>query len=209
MCYTLSGGMADVGVPQVLALWQAAGAVRAADRLREHREPAARARGASASAKMAIRLALGSSRGRIVRESLLESAILVTRRNAVLAGGGVGEPAADARLHAGAHRAVRRRLGPDGARRVDDRRDAGVPAAAAAWPSARSRRCTCRAGIVADALKADGRTGAGPARQRMRRALVVAEIALALPLLVAAMLQHLDDHAFPDRLAGLRSEPTC
>src|SRR5262249_59078286 len=43
-------------------------------------------------------------------------------------------------------------------------------------------------GIVADALKSDGRTGAGPGRQRVRRALVVAEIALALPLLVAAML---------------------
>ena len=43
-------------------------------------------------------------------------------------------------------------------------------------------------GIVASALKADGRTGAGPGRQRLRRALVVAEIALALPLLVAAML---------------------
>ena len=43
-------------------------------------------------------------------------------------------------------------------------------------------------GIVADTLKSDGRTGAGPGRQRVRRALVVAEIALALPLLVAAML---------------------
>jgi len=43
-------------------------------------------------------------------------------------------------------------------------------------------------GVVSDALKSDGRTGAGPGRQRLRRALVVAEIALALPLLVAAML---------------------
>ncbi|HMB79033.1 MAG TPA: FtsX-like permease family protein, partial [Vicinamibacterales bacterium] len=37
-------------------------------------------------------------------------------------------------------------------------------------------------------LKSDGRTGTGPGRQRVRRALVVAEIALALPLLVAATL---------------------
>ena len=43
-------------------------------------------------------------------------------------------------------------------------------------------------GQVADALKSDGRTGSGPGRQRLRRALVVAEIALAMPLLVAALL---------------------
>ena len=43
-------------------------------------------------------------------------------------------------------------------------------------------------GRVLEALKSDGRTGASPGRQRLRRSFVVAEIALVLPLLVAAML---------------------
>src|SRR5207249_2242081 len=43
-------------------------------------------------------------------------------------------------------------------------------------------------GHVGDALKSDGRTGRGTKSQRLRRGLVVAEIALVLPLLVAAML---------------------
>src|SRR5262245_23885057 len=39
-----------------------------------------------------------------------------------------------------------------------------------------------------EALKADSRAGSSPRRERLRRGLVIAEIALALPLLVAAML---------------------
>jgi putative ABC transport system permease protein len=184
--FTLSGGMADVGLPQVLALWQAAGLfvlliacanianlllARAAERERE----------------IAIRLALGSSRGRIVRESLLESAILVTA-SVPLA---LAVASASLRLmHAFMPARIVRfvagwdRMGLDGW-------TIGVTIACAAaaalafgvLPAAHLAR-----GIVADALKSDGRAGAGPGRQRVRRALVVAEIALALPLLVAAML---------------------
>jgi putative ABC transport system permease protein len=184
--FTLSRGMADVGVPAVLGLWQAAGLfvlliacanianlllARAAERERE----------------IAIRLALGSSRGRIIRESLLESGILVALSlplSLAIAAASlrlmqVMMPAAVVRFIAGWDR-----LG------LDAWTIGGTIVCAAiaalifgALPAMQMAR-----GIVADALKSDGRSGAGPRRQRVRRALVVAEIALALPLLVAAML---------------------
>ena len=184
--YTVSRGMADVGVPQVLALWQAAGLIvlliacanianlllaRAAERERE----------------IAIRLALGSSRGRIIRESLVESALLV----GAAIGPALAVAAASLRLmHAFMPARIVRfiagwnRLGLDwwtvGATIACAALAAAISGTLPAWQMAR--------GIVGEALKSDGRTGAGPARQRLRRALVVAELALALPLLVAAML---------------------
>src|SRR5439155_22110738 len=135
----------------------------------------------------AIRLALGSSRARLVRESLIESGILVA----------VSIPLALAIAWAGLRlmhalmpaRIVRFIAGWD--RMGLDAWTIGVAIACAAGaalifgtvPAVQMAR-----GVVSDALKSDGRTGAGPSRQRFRRALVVAEIALALPLLVAAML---------------------
>src|SRR5262245_17443987 len=183
---TLSRGMADVGAPAVLGLWQAAGLfvlliacanianlllARAAERERE----------------IAIRLALGSSRGRVVRESLLESAILVgcslplslAVASATLRVMHAMMPARIVRYIAGWDR-----LGLDGWTIGGTVACAAVAAVIfGVLPAMQMAR-----GIVADALKSDGRTGAGPGRQRVRRALVVAEIALALPLLVAAML---------------------
>jgi len=184
--YTVSRGMSDVGVPQILALWQAAGLIvlliacaNIANLLL--------ARGAEREREIAIRLALGSSRSRIIRESLVESALLVVAAIPLaLAVASVSlrlmhafMPARIVHFIAGWNR-----LGVDrwtvGATIACAAAAAAIFGTLPAWQMAR--------GIVGDALKSDGRTGAGPRRQRLRRALVVAEIALALPLLVAATL---------------------
>ena len=184
--YTLSRGMTDPGVPQVLALWQAAGLfvlliacanianlllARAAERERE----------------IGIRLALGSSRARIVRESFVETALLVVAAIPLALAVAWASlrvmhalmPARIVRFIAGWNR-----MGLD------------------TWTISMTIGCAAVAALafgvlpavqlsrrgVSDALKSDGRGGAGPGRQRVRRALVIAEISLVLPLLVAGML---------------------
>ena len=184
--YTVSRGMADVGVPAVLALWQAAGLfvlliacanianlllARAAERERE----------------IAIRLALGSSRGRVVRGSLLESAMLVVASTPLA----MAVAWASLRLMRASMPARIVRFIPGWDQMGLDFRTIAVTltcAAVAALVFGTVPAVQLARGVVSDALKADGRTGAGPGRQRARRVLVVAEIALALPLLVAAML---------------------
>jgi putative ABC transport system permease protein len=184
--YTLSRGMSDVGLPPILGLWQAAGVfvlliacanivnlllARAAERERE----------------IAIRLALGSSRGRVVAESLVESAILVALSIApalTIAWASLRimhalMPARIVRFIAGWDR-----LG------ISGWTVGGMLACAAAAAVVCSVLPALQIGRsgVTDSLKSDGRSGSAPGRQRVRRALVVAELALALPLLVAAML---------------------
>jgi predicted permease len=184
--YTLSSGLADVGVPAVLGLWQAAALfvlliacanianlllARAAERERE----------------IAIRLALGSTRGRIVCQSLVESSLLVAAAVPLALAVAMATlrvmhafmPARIVRYIAGWDR-----LGIDAWTIGGTLACAAVAALAfGTLPAAHFAR-----GLLADALKSDGRAGGGPARHRVRRTLVVAEIALALPLLVAAML---------------------
>jgi putative ABC transport system permease protein len=183
---TLSRGMSDTGVPQVLGLWQAAGVfvlliacanianlllARAAERERE----------------IAIRLALGSSRAGIIRESLVESALLVVASVPLaLAVAWASLRVMHASMPA---RVVVFIAGWD--RLGVDRWTIGatlVCAAVAAVIFGVAPSLHMARAAVSESLKSDGRAGAGPGRQRVRRALVVAEIALALPLLVAAML---------------------
>ena len=183
---TLSAGMADVGTPSVLALWQAAGifvlliaCANIANLLL--------ARSAERERETAIRLALGSSRSRIVRGSLLESGLLVLAAFPVaLVVASAGLRLMHAMMPA---RIVRYVAGWDRMGLSPSTLAAAFACAAAAAlvfgvaPAVHGAR-----GRVSEGLKSDGRAGAGPGPQRMRRALVVAEIALALPLLVAAIM---------------------
>ena len=184
--YPISRGMGDDGTERVLMLWQAAAlfvlliaCANIANLLL--------ARGSERGREIAVRLALGSSRGRVVRESLVESVLLAL----------VAVPLSLAVswvfltvIRSAMPARVMRFVAGWNNMRVDAPLVATTVAlavlAAAAFgllPALHISRSS-----VSEALKTDGRGGAGPGRQRLRRALVVAEIALVLPLLVAAIL---------------------
>jgi putative ABC transport system permease protein len=184
--WAFASGMMDIGLGAILTLWQTAAIVvllitcaNVANLLL--------ARGAERGREIAVRLALGSSRGRIVRESLVESALVAL----------MAVPLALAVAWAGIHliqgalpaRIVRfvfgwTRMGID-ARTV---LFTGALALAAAVAFGLAPAWQSSGGHVVEALKSDSRAGSSPRRERLRRGLVMAEIALVLPLLVAAML---------------------
>jgi len=184
--HTLASGMRDVGLDAILSMWQAAAlfvlliaCANIANLLL--------ARGAERGREIAVRLALGSGRGRIVRQSLLESVLLALTAVplAVLVAWAFLTvmrsfmPARIVRFVAGWNE-----IGVD-PRMIAVTAALGLLAAlvCGALPAIQLSR-----GDVSEALKSDGRAGAAPGRQRLRRALVVAEVALALPLLVSALL---------------------
>ena len=145
-------------------------------------------RAADRSKELALRVALGASRWRVVRLLVIESLTLA------LAGAAGAIP-----LAWGALRACRAAMPPNVARfvrgwdqvDVDLRVIAGLTLLALAstvafglLPALRASRASLN-----DALKVGGRTGAGGGdRSRARHAMVVVEVALALTLLVAAGL---------------------
>jgi putative ABC transport system permease protein len=184
--YTLTNGMMDIGLPPILSLWQAAGlfvlliaCANIANLLL--------ARGAERGREIAVRLALGSSRGRIVRESLIESALLAILALPLA----LAIAQAFLRLMHGFMPARIVRFLPGWNRLGVDARVIGITmicGAAATLVFGILPALHMARGHLVEALKIEGRGDVAPGRQRLRRGLVVAEIALALPLLVAAML---------------------
>jgi putative ABC transport system permease protein len=184
--YTLTGGMVDLGMGPILSLWQAAAffvlLIAGANIVN-----LLLARGSERTREMAVRLALGCSHARLIAESLIESAVLVVLAVPLSIAVAWGFLAA---LHGYLPARLVRFVSGWTSMAINGRLLAITLAVAAVTtivfgvlPALQFTRAD-----VSDAMKSDGRSGAAPGRQRLRRALVVAEVALVLPLLVAAML---------------------
>ena len=206
--YTLSQGMMDVGLGPILSLWQVSALIvlliacanianlllaRAAERRRE----------------IAVRLALGANRGRIVCELLTESLMFAL----------VAVPPAIAVAWISL-RAMRSGMPAALIRFVPGWESLGVDYRLLGFVIGLAILTGCVFGVlpafqasgsrVSDALKEGGRSMTG--RQLLRRGLVVAQISIALPLLVTAGLGVIGTHRFlngpqgydPDNLLTMR-----
>jgi putative ABC transport system permease protein len=190
---TLVSGMKDEGLGPILLLWQASAAfvlliacANVANLLL--------ARGAERQRDLAVRLALGASRARLVRQMLAESALLAAAAIApALAVSSAGLHLMRVSMPSRIIRFVPgwTEMNVDGRLFIFT----AVLAVAAAVVFGMIPALQASRPRVAEALK-DGGRSATSGRQRFRRGLVVAEIALSLPLLVAAALSTLAANRF-------------
>jgi putative ABC transport system permease protein len=209
---TLVEGMRDPGLGPILMLWQASAAfvlliacANIANLLL--------ARGSERQRDLAVRLAIGASRGRVIRELLLESALLA------LATIPVALAIAWVSI-----RMLRASMPPQIIRFISGWASLDVDGRLIAFTSILALGTALVFGVlpaiqtsrpdVSDVLKEGGRgTTAGRRRQWLRRTLVVVEIALSLPLLVAAGLGTLGANRFlngpqgyqPDGVLSMRA----
>ena len=198
---TLAQGMRDQGLGPIVVLWQASAAfvlliacANIANLLL--------ARGAERQRELAVRAALGASRGRMVRELLVESAALAFAAvPAALGLAWIGIRLINVNLPPRLVRFVEGWHTMD----VDGRLVLFTLVLAAVTsmifgilPALRASRP-----VLLDTLK-DGNRGAtaGRHRQRLRQALVVVEVALALPLLVGSGLSVIGAQRFLNGFQG-------
>lgn len=210
---TFTKAMVDFGLPTVLGLWQAAAflllliaGTNIANLLL--------ARGAERQRELAVRLAIGAGRWRIVRQMLVESLVLAA----------AAVPAA--LLVAWGSISLLRGLMPgELIRFVAGWTTMGVTPRVVLVTTVAALGTALLFGLLpalqsskpqlASSLKDGGRSAtAGMGRSRLRRGLVVAEIAIALPLLVASGLAAVAGHRVasgpqgydPDGVVKLRLE---
>jgi putative ABC transport system permease protein len=141
------------------------------------------ARGTSRSTEVAVRVAVGASRPRLIRQFLTESLVLA------LAGGAAG---------IGLAWALVRALIASGPARIPQLQSLGIDARVLAFTTGASLVTGVVFGLapaimasqtnLADALRTAIRGTTGPARHRLRSGLVVVQTALAVTLLVGAAL---------------------
>jgi putative ABC transport system permease protein len=180
-------GMRDAGAPSILALCQAGAGLllliacaNVANLLI--------ARSTTRQRELAVRVAIGASRGRLVRHLLVEALLLA------MAAVPVSLVVASASLHV-----LRTSMPARIVRFVPGWQEMGLDSRLVTFSVAVAVGATFIFGLLSaiqalrpqlsETLKEGGRSAtAGRARQRLRRGLVVAQIALVLPLLVASAL---------------------
>jgi putative ABC transport system permease protein len=211
--HTFTKAMVDFGMPTVLGLWQAAAflllliaGTNIANLLL--------ARGAERQRELAVRLAIGAGRWRIVRQMLVESLVLAA----------AAVPAA-LFVAWGSIELLRSMMPAELLRFVPGWMAMGVTPRVALVTALAALVTALLFGLLpalqssrpqlASSLKDGGRSAtSGIGRSRLRRGLVVAEIAIALPLLIASGLAAVAGHRMasgpqgydPDNVVKLRLE---